>query len=347
MLIYFLHTVDDRGLLEKCYSREGDSNKKRLLPSMFAIKAEGKEKLDLLFKLHDDGHLDLKYLSGYFNYLALNHFDVKYVANRLLDYGADGAQLVLRHCHNLLFRDNKLDEEYEAIGRRCLIQIDLNGIQMDDYLYLQSMNNYLAKHHDEEMALRIQELQEIGFKVHYSRDNYYLGRLYRMVLSKYTELLKPRLFELLEDVEFRHSWIDLLRTSYPEEKGEEAPIYTIIPIDDWFEWLKGDVNNERAYVLAMMLSYSKDGGVAPDMLRLIDGYWCDEVRGAINSRLHSFSWMGSGIPLYKSRIALCEEYAAKTSRKEAKEWFLKDISLWESEIEQEKLQNAHHRAIYD
>ena len=347
MLIYFLLNVDDRGLLEKSYNAVIDSNKKRLLPSMFAIKAEGKEKLDLLFRLHDEGNLELNYFSGYFNYLSLSHFNVKYVASRLLDYGADGAQLVLRHCHNLLFGDKQLDDEYEAIGRRCLIQIDLHGIQMDDFLYLQSMNNYLIKHHDEEMALRIQELQEIGFKEHYSRDNYYLGRLYRKVLSKYTDLLKPRLFELLEDEEVRHSWIDLLRTSYPEEKGEEAPVYSILHIDDWFEWLKGDVNNERAYALAMILSYSKDGGADPDMLRLIDGYWCDDVRSAISSRLHSFSWTGSGIPLYKSRIALCEEYAAKTSHEEAKEWFLNDISLWEKEIEQERLQNAHERAIYD
>lgn len=347
MMIYFLLKVEDRELLEETYKEVIVSNKKRLLPALFAIKAEGAEKLDLLFNLLDDGQLELKDFSSYFNYLALSNYNVKFVAGRLLDYGADGAQLVLSHCHNLLFGNKELDKEYEAIARRCLIQIDLKGIQMDDHLYLQSMNNYLVKHHDEEMALRIQSLQERGFLEQYSRDNYYLGRLYRKVLCKYTDLLKPRLLELLVDEKVRHSWIDLLRTSYPQERGEEDPIYTVIPIDDWFEWLGSDANKDKAYALAMMLQYSKGGEANPDMLRLIDCYWCDEVRSAISYRLHSFSWTGSGMPLYKSRIALCEDYAAKTKNEEARMWFKKDVKLWEQEIDQERLQNAHERAIYD
>lgn len=28
-------------------------------------------------------------------------------------------------------------------------------------------------------------------------------------------------------------------------------------------------------------------------------------------------------------------------------WFKKDVKLWEQEIDQERLQNAHERAIYD
>lgn len=347
MLIYFLLNVDDRDLLEECYSKVLGSQKRRLLPAMFAIKAEGKEKLDKLFSLLNEGQLDLKDFSGYFNYLALKNFDVKHVAGRLLDYGADGAHLVLSHCHNLLFGEKELDADYEAIGRRCLMQIDLKGIQMDDYLYLQSMNNYLVKHHDEEMAWRIQKLQEEGFKDYHSRDNYYLGRLYRKVLSKYRDILKPRLFELLEDEAMRHSWIELLKTSYPKEKGEENPVYTVIPIEDWFHWLNEAKNNDRAYALAMFFSYSENGGANPNMLRLVDGYWCFEVQDAISSRLHSFSWTGSGIPLYQSRIALCEDYAAKTSNEDARKWFLNDVKRWVQEIEQERLQNAHERALYD
>ena len=75
--------------------------------------------------------------------------------------------------------------------------------------------------------------------------------------------------------------------------------------------------------------------------------WCFEVKDAISSRFHSFSWTGSGIPLYQSRIALCEDYAAKTTNEEARVWFLNDIKRWEQEIEKERLQNAHERALYD
>ena len=273
---------------------------------------------------------------------------MKYVAGRLLDYGAEGAGLVLTHCHNLLFGDIELDADYQAIARRCLMLVDLQEIQMDDYLYLQSMNNYLVKHRDEEMALHIQDLQEKSFdKTHYSRGDYYLGQLYRKVFRSYPELLKPRLFKLLEDKRERHSWIDLLSTGFPQEKGGEDPMYMLIPIDEWFVWLEKASANDRAYALAMMFNYSTGAEASPEMLRLLDGYWCDEVRDAISCRFHSYSWTGTGIPLFKERIAICKDFVSKLTSLEAKEWFKKDIGYWEKEIEEELLKNAHERAIYD
>ena len=83
------------------------------------------------------------------------------------------------------------------------------------------------------------------------------------------------------------------------------------------------------------------------MLRLLDNYWCDEVRDALSCRFHSYSWTGTGIPLYKNRIAICKYFASKIANPEPKEWFKKDIGFWEKEIEDELLQNAHEKAIYD
>lgn len=348
LLLYFMMNVEDKDLLEHIYEATYKSEKKRLLPAMYAIKNEGEDKLAQLFGLLDNDEICIKDFSGYFNYHTLNNYDVKYVAGRLLDYGAEGAGLVLTHCHNLLFGDIELDADYQAIARRCLMLVDLQEIQMDDYLYLQSMNNYLVKHRDEEMALHIQDLQEKSFdKTHYSRGDYYLGQLYRKVFRSYPELLKPRLFKLLEDKRERHSWIDLLSTGYPQEKGEEDPMYMLIPIDEWFVWLEKASANDRAYALAMMFNYSTGAEASPEMLRLLDGYWCDEVRDAISCRFHSYSWTGTGIPLFKERIAICKDFMSKLTNLEAKEWFKKDIGYWEKEIEEELLKNAHERAIYD
>lgn len=347
LLVFFMLKVEDKNLLDYTYSAILNSEKKYLLPGVFAIKAEKDEKLALLFDLLDTGDLSLKDFEKYFRYRKLEDYDVKYVAGRLLDYGPEGAGIVLANCHNLLFGDNEPDEEYLAIGRRCLLLLDLNGIQMNDFVFLQSMNNYLVKHRDEEMALRIQILQEEGLKENYSRDNYFLGRLYRKVLHSYPELLKPRLFELLDEEAERHSWINLMRTSYPQEKNEEEPIYKLITEEEWFEWLKGDRNNNRAYTLAMIFNYTDGQGADPSYLRLINEKWCDEVRGALSSRFHSYGWSGSGIPLYKNRINICEDYMSKLTNLEAKEWFKRDIGFWEEEIEKEHLENAHERAIYD
>lgn len=348
LLLYFMMNVEDKGLLEHIYEVTLKSEKKGLLPAMYAIKNEGEDKLAQLFGLLDNDEISIKDFSGYFNYHTLNNYDVKYVTGRLLDYGAEGAGLVLTHCHNLLFGDVEPDADYQAIARRCLMLVDLQGIQMDDYLYLQSMNNYLVKHRDEEMALHIQDLQEKSFgKDHYLRGDYYLGQLYRKAFRSYPELLKPRLFELLEDKRERHSWIDLMSTGYPQEKGEEDPMYMLIPIDEWFEWLGKATTNDRAYALAMMFSYSTGSEASPEMLRLLDNYWCDEVRDALSCRFHSYSWTGTGIPLYKNRIAICKDFVSKLANPEPKEWFKKDIGFWEKEIEDELLQNAHERAIYD
>ncbi len=279
--------------------------------------------------------------------MSLKNFDIKYVAGRLLNYGSDAASLVLTHCHNLLFGENELDAEYEEIGKKCLLQMNLQGVQMDDFVYLQSMNKYLIKNHDEEMAWHVQGLQEKAFGGHSYRDNFYLGRLYRKVLQKYKDLLKPRLLELLEKEDVRHSWFELMKTSYPQEADEQSPVYTIISSEEWFAWVDGDTNNARKYALAMFFKYSNGDEADPDMLRLVNDYWCHEVIDAIGSRFHSFSWTGSGIPLYRSRIALCNDYIAKLKNAEAKEWFAKDIEQWEKEIAREHLQNAHERALYE
>jgi len=347
LLIFFVLKVEDKNFLDYTYSSILNSEKKYLLPGVFAIKAEKDEKLALLFDLLDIGDLTLKDFEKYFRYRKLEDYDVKYVAGRLLNYGPEGAGIVLAYCHNLLFGDHEPDAEYLAIGRKCLLLVDLSGIQMNDFVYLQSMNNYLVKHRDEEMALRIQKLQEEGLKESYTRDNYFLGRLYRKVLHSYPELLKPRLFELLDEDAERHSWINLMRTSYSQEMNEEEPIYKLISEEEWFEWLNDDINNNRAYTLAMIFNYTDGKGADPSYLKLINEKWCDEVRGALSSRFHSYSWSGSGIPLYRNRINICEDYISKLTNPEAKEWFKRDISFWEDEIKKEHLENAHERAIYD
>ena len=347
LFVYFMMNVEDNVLLEQTYEAILHSKKKRLLPAIFTIKSESKEKLALLFELLDKGELTIADFSGCFTYPSVTGIDRKYVIGRLLDYGAEGAGLVLSFCHNLLFGEKEPDLDYQTFGRKCLLSVDLQGIQKNEYEYFQSMNAYLNGHRDDEMAMHIQDLLEIALRDRYSRDTYYLGRLYRKVLRDYTDLLKPRLFVLLEDEYGRHSWMDFLRTSYPQEMGEEDPLYKFIQTEEWFNWLDGDTNNDRAYALAMVFNYEQQDEANPEMLKLIDGFWCNEVKSALSSRFHSFFWSGTGIPLFQSRIALYEDYISKLANSEAKDWFRRDISYWKNQIQDEVLQNAHERAIYE
>lgn len=346
LLIFFLLNVSDHKLLDDVYSEVFKSDKKRLLPAMYAIKCEGRSKEEQLFVMLNKRELYIDDFSGYFRYSLGSPSDMKYVVSNLLNYGGDGAQIVLKYCNGFLFSDKVLDKEYETIAKRCLMQLDLKGIQIDDYIFLHSVKSYLMRYYDEDLALHIHKIQALAFEDVNFKDSYYIGRLYKFVLQRYTNLLKPILFELLENKKVCYKWIELLRTSYPQEGNADEPIYTLISSVDWFEWIKGDANSYRVYTLALILSYAEAGRVNSDMLKLIDGYWCDKVKDAISARMHSYSWTGSGIPLYKARIALCEEYVAKLTNKEAKDWFKQDINYWKQEIERERLQNAHERALY-
>lgn len=346
MLIYFLIDVDDKDILAEVYDSMAKSNKMHLLVAAYAIKAEGEQRLSQLFEMLDKGELHISDFALFFSHRALNDYDVKYVAERLLNYGAEGASMVLTYCHNLIFNEKSTNEDYLKLGRQCLMSIDLQTFKMNDYLYLESMNNYLVLKHDEEMALHVQNLVEKSFKTVGLCDDYYLGRLYRKVLSKYSDLLKDRLLDLLDDTNCMEQWINLLRTSYPQD-NENEPTYRFMSDDDWFDWLEAGKGKKRAYVLAMLFNYSEDIGVSPVYLRLINGYWNDEIRAALSSRFHSFSWTGSGIPLYMNRIRICEDYIKKVTNEDARKWFQTDIEFWQNQIEQERLQNAHERAIFD
>ena len=346
ILIYFLIDVDDKDILAEVYDSMLKSNKKHLLVATYAIKAEGEQRLSQLFELLDKGELHTSDFALFFSHRALDDYDVKYVAVRLLNYGAEGASMVLTYCHNLFFNEKSTNEDYLKLGRQCLMSIDLQAFKTNDYLYWESMNKYLVLKHDEEMARYVHHLVEKSFETDRLFDDYYLGRLYRKVLSKYSDLLKDRLLDLLDDTNSRGHWINLLRTSYPQD-NENEPTYRFMSDDDWFDWLEAGKGKKRAYVLAMLFNYSEDIGVSPVYLRLINGYWNDEIRAALSSRFHSFSWTGSGIPLYMSRIRICEDYIKKVTNEDARKWFQNDIEYWKSEIEQERLQNAHERAIYD
>jgi len=346
ILLYFLIYVDDKVLLNHTYESILKSTKKYLLVAAYAIKTEGEEKQSQLFDLLDSGDLSINNFALYFNYRSLNQYDVKYVVRRLLGYGAEGASMVLTHCQNFLFDGEYLEEEYQNLARQCLLQIDLEAFHTNDYLYLICMNNYLVKCHDDELALHIHNLQEKSFNNPNLCNNYYLGRLYRKVLFKYTSLLKNRLLALLDNRLYRHQCVKLLRASYPQD-GDITPTYTFMSTDDWFDWMAKDNTEERAYLLAMMFNYANDNHADPIYIRLIEKCWSRGVKDALSSRFHSYSWSGTGISLYRSRIAISEDYISKLTNEDAKEWFKNDIEIWKEEIEHERLQNAHDRAIYD
>lgn len=349
LFYYYFWKVDDKVLTEWVYDEIQKSRRRYLLTAVYALKGEGKDKLAHLFELLDKGEITVDDFGRYYTYMPFVEFNVKYVSKRLLDYGDEGAAMVMSRCGHLLYDEEPKDKGYQEIARNLLLRLGLKGVMIDDLHYMDCVKKYLGRNRDDELALHIQKITEDALKDAGIRENYYLGRLYRQVLLSYKDLLKHRVFELMEDDKAARHWVSLMRTSFPQEKGEGDSMYTIITDDEWFEWLEnGGDTDGKAFTLAMMFSYSNGEGKAnPVMVRLLDKYYNQTVICGLSARFHSFGWTGTGIPLYRERIAICKDYAVKLQNEEAKQWFLKDIPLWEEHIQEELLRNAHERAIYD
>ena len=348
LFYYYVWKIEDNELIKWVYNRILHSQKKRLIIAIYAIKGEREERLEQLFNLLDMGDVKIDDFNIYYFFMPVGEFYVKYVSKRLLDYGDEGAALVMSRCRHLLYDEEPNDIDYQEIARYLLLRLGLKGAMMDDFQYMECVKKYLERNRDEELALHIQAITEEALKDVGTRENYYLGRLYRQVLLSYKDLLKHRVFELMEDDKATRQWVSLMRASFPQEKGEGDSMYTIITDDEWFEWLESGGDTEgKAFTLAMMFSYSIGGGKAnPVMVRLLDKYYSQTVICGLSTRFHSFGWTGTGIPLYRERIAICKDYAVKLQNEEAKQWFMKDIPMWEEHIQEELLRNAHERAIY-
>ena len=349
LFYYYFWKVDNKVLTEWVYDEILKSQKKYLFTAIYALKGEGEEKLAQLFELLDKGEITVDDFGKYYTYMPFVEFNVKYVSKKLLDYGNKGATMVISRCRHLLYDEAPQDKDYQEIARSLLLKLDLGGAMLDVLQYMDCVTKYFERNRDEELAFHIQDIVEEALKDIGTRDNYYLGRLYRKVFSSYKDQLKHRVFKMMEAKETSVHWVDLMRTSYPQEKGEDDSIYTIIPNEEWFEWLEnGGDTEEKAFTLAMMFKYSVGSGKAnPVMVRLLDKYYSETVICGVSARFHSFGWTGSGIPLYRNRIAICKDYVAKLQNEDARQWFLKDISMWEEHIQEELLQNAHEKAIYD
>lgn len=347
LLIYYTIAIENRQLINDIYQRV-ESSKPRLLPALYAVKEEKENMIDQLFSFIDEGKISIKDMYGYFSFIPSQRYDVNHVADRLMDYGEEGASMVLNRCRYLFENDSISDKVTAELARKCLLNMGLSGATKDDYLFMESANNYLLKHHDEEVALHIQKITEQLVANNYNRTNYYMEKLYRSVFRAYKGLLKPRLLELLDNVKTKHAWSNLMSSSMPQEDECQDPFYEELSFDEWLEWLNEGKNYEqRVCTLASFLRYSINSEANPDMVYLLDHHFVEGIMSSLSFRLHSYGWVGSGIPLYNSRIALDKDYVAKLQNPIAKKWFEDDIPIWQNNIKEERLRDAHEWAIFD
>ncbi|MBQ4406615.1 MAG: hypothetical protein II852_06365 [Bacteroidales bacterium] len=339
LFVHYIYNVNNRELVEKVYETIANSIRKNLLPTLYAIKDESEERLPQLFDMLDTQQIELNDFNGYFLYVKEHQ---KYVLKRLLNYGDDATAMILMRYDSFLYNKEPDDDEYKAIARELLRKFELRGVMMEGYSYCESVQKYLSRHRDEDLVLHIHKMVEE--MQHSIRENHHLATLYWTVFHEYKDLLKPLVLQNLGLNQGLSYWIKMLTTCY----SNGTPSYMELSYNEWLEWLdSSDDTEDRACTLAEIFRYAEEGNKAnPYIINLLNNYYSKKVIGSITARLESFEWIGSGIPLYNDRIAICKDYIAKLQNEDAKQCFYKVIKNFEAHIAEEKLGNANKKAIY-
>ena len=339
LFVHYIYKVNSRELVEKVYETIANSDKKNILPTLYAIKDESEVRLSQLFDMLDTQQIELNDFNGYFLYVKEHQ---KYVLKRLLNYGDDATAMILMRYDSFLYNKEPDDDEYKTIARELLRKFELRGVMMEDYSYCESVQKYLSRHRDEDLVLHIHKMVEE--MQHSIQENHHLAKLYWTVFHEYKDLLKPLVLQNLSLNQGLSYWIKMLTTCF----SNDIPSYMELSYNEWFEWLdSGDDLEGRACVLADVFRYAEEDNKAnPYVIKLLDNYYSKKVIGTITARLESFGWIGSGIPLYNDKITICKDYIAKLQNNDAKQCFCKVIKSFEAHIAEEKLGNANKKAIY-
>lgn len=339
LFVHYIYKVNSRELVEKVYETIANSDKKNILPTLYAIKDESEVRLSQLFDMLDTQQIELNDFNGYFLYVKEHQ---KYVLKRLLNYGDDATAMILMRYDSFLYNKEPDDDEYKTIARELLHKFELRGVMMDDYSYCKSVQKYLSRHRDEDLVLHIHKMVEE--MQHSIQENHHLAKLYWTVFHEYKDLLKPLVLQNLSLNQGLSYWIKMLTTCF----SNDIPSYMELSYNEWFEWLdSGDDLEGRACVLADVFRYAEEDNKAnPYVIKLLDNYYSKKVIGTITARLESFGWIGSGIPLYNDKITICKDYIAKLQNNDAKQCFYTVIKSFEAHIAEEKLGNANKKAIY-
>ena len=149
----------------------------------------------------DSNEIKLSDFNYYYEFLPWQRYNIKYVSERLLKYGEEGAIIVFYKCHNVLYKTGDLEvkEECLDIARQCLYKIGADGALQDEYIYAECIRAYLASNSDSTLIMHFQKIMETILSGKYMKNYYYLGILYRQILKANINLIKPRLQYLLEN----------------------------------------------------------------------------------------------------------------------------------------------------
>jgi hypothetical protein len=340
-------------LIESILSKEQLSY---LLFPVFGVLKKEDDDLIILFSLVDKGVASIDEFIQYFNYLSLPSLpEDKFVGlcHKIKKYGIRGTDTVLSLIHSLLFFSKDVNPNSVIYGllEDILMSIDitnLNGINRDNYF---QMIDTLLSHKESKIFAKYINLQVINLAkdLNYSFSfNSTLENLYRLLIGKYFEIIWPDLSSALlscgEDYYVYYHYQHLLGSHIGGVSNEVGILFRgdINLIFDWCNKFP-----EKAPVrLASMVPIFEGEGFHPITLRLINEFGNNQdVLSNLSSNMGSYSWVGSMIPLLKSKRKLFNSLK-NHAIPEVADWAKRNICYMDKEIEREQQREDEERFLY-
>jgi hypothetical protein len=327
-----------------------------LLFPIFGIFKKDYDDLEILFSLVENGIVSIDEFTQFFNYYPLKGYsESKLVefSRKIKEYGIEGVNTVLTLLHNLLYFNNELSTDSDLFNllEDTLISIEitkLNGIRKDEYF---QMINVLLTRTNSKTFAKIINLQVIKLtkdsSFSYSYD-YHLEKLYDVLITKYFDEIWEDLSEaLLSDGEdyFVYYHLKHLLGSQIGGVSNQVGILFLGNIERIFDWCKKYPEKASAR-LASMVPIFEEEGFHSITKRLIDEFGENhKVLDNLGANMGSYSWVGSTIPLLKSKRKLLESLITHP-KIIVKEWSEKKIINLDQEILREIQREEEQKFLY-
>lgn len=311
-------------------------------------------KIGLLFSLISEKKVKVSEFMQFFNNYgdAVNPENTVSLCMQLVDYGVEGKKVAVEILHNhLFFNEDKAPIVLEALKKiiYSLSREDMLEIGVD-YCF-ENIKLILKNQNDNAFAKQVIRMIIflMGRTEYYIHQDYALQEALKIILKEHFDAIWPDLNQaLLSDGENYMTFYNLheiLQASMMANNETPNTIITQENIDEIFDWCK--VNPDVAPArLAHILPLYDSKEFHPLIMRLLNEFGNQKkVLDTLSARIHSFSWVGSVIPLLENRkkalnILLDHKY------KEVALWAEHNIQYFDEEIKREKRKEAEEKFLY-
>ena len=355
--VYYCYYMKDSELGASVFNKLLTQQQYPLLFAVAAVTDVDLKYFHLLTGLVKSGKIAIENFKLYLNYqMPANDEERIRVYEEILDFGQEGAILLIPYLNHLSYNKEALREEIIVkLIQKCVLLLSFDDT-VDYYRYdIVRLAEKILKS-GKEMAFAVNLNRKIIASLKTSIHHHQLfDSVFQMLIEKYGEAIWEDLSKALlaedEDYMIYHSLSRILGSGIGLGAG---PLF-IYEDEKLLEWCKDNPQKAPGRLAAMVPVYeyeknesggSRATGFSSIILKLLDQYGSEEeVLNSLNANMNSFSWTGSVIPLYKQKKKALEQLLTHPNM-EVVRWAEKGIERAEAEIEYETKREDYEYFAY-